>query len=177
MAHTFFWHDYETFGAQPRYDRPAQFAGIRTDDQLNEIGEPVMWYCQPANDYLPDPQSCLITGITPQRALQEGVAEHEFAALIEAELAQAGTVGVGYNTIRFDDEITRFMFWRNLIDPMRASGRTAAAAGICWTWCAWSMRCAPTAFSGRPRKTARPASSSRTWPAPMACCTSRPTMR
>lgn len=117
MAHTFFWHDYETFGAQPRYDRPAQFAGIRTDDQLNEIGEPVMWYCQPANDYLPDPQSCLITGITPQRALEEGVPEHEFAALIEAELAQAGTVGVGYNTIRFDDEITRFMFWRNLIDP------------------------------------------------------------
>ena len=117
MAHTFFWHDYETFGAQPRYDRPAQFAGIRTDAELNEIGEPVMWYCQPANDYLPDPQSCLITGITPQRALEEGLPEHEFAALIEAELAQAGTVGVGYNTIRFDDEITRFMFWRNLIDP------------------------------------------------------------
>jgi exodeoxyribonuclease-1 len=117
MAHTFFWHDYETFGAQPRYDRPAQFAGIRTDAELNEIGEPVMWYCQPANDYLPDPQSCLITGITPQRALEEGVPEHQFAALIEAELAQPGTVGVGYNTIRFDDEITRFMFWRNLIDP------------------------------------------------------------
>ena len=117
MAHTFFWHDYETFGAQPRYDRPAQFAGIRTDAELNEIGEPVMWYCQPANDYLPDPQSCLITGITPQRALEEGVPEHEFSSLIEAELSQTGTVGVGYNTIRFDDEITRFMFWRNLIDP------------------------------------------------------------
>ena len=117
MAHTFFWHDYETFGAQPRYDRPAQFAGIRTDAELNEIGEPVMWYCQPANDYLPDPQSCLITHITPQKALEEGVPEHEFAALIEGELAQAGTVGVGYNTIRFDDEITRFMFWRNLMDP------------------------------------------------------------
>jgi len=24
---------------------------------------------------------------------------------------------VGYNTIRFDDEVTRFLFWRNLIDP------------------------------------------------------------
>lgn len=117
MAHTFFWHDYETFGAQPRYDRPAQFAGIRTDAELNEIGEPVMWYCQPANDYLPDPQSCLITGITPQKALAEGVPEHEFSSLIEAELSQAGTVGVGYNTIRFDDEITRFMLWRNLTDP------------------------------------------------------------
>ncbi|WP_447915912.1 exodeoxyribonuclease I [Delftia acidovorans] len=117
MAHTFFWHDYETFGAQPRYDRPAQFAGIRTDAELNEIGEPVMWYCQPAGDYLPDPQSCLITGITPQQCLEQGMPEAQFAARIEAELAQAGTVGVGYNTIRFDDEITRFMFWRNLIDP------------------------------------------------------------
>ncbi|MFN3376577.1 MAG: exodeoxyribonuclease I [Burkholderiaceae bacterium] len=117
MAHTFLWHDYETFGADTRRDRPAQFAAIRTDDQLREIGEPMMWYCQPASDYLPDPVSCLITGITPQQCLEHGMPEHAFAARIEAELARPGTIGVGYNTIRFDDEITRFMFWRNLIDP------------------------------------------------------------
>ena len=115
--HTFFWHDYETFGADTRRDRPAQFAGIRTDAELNEIGEPLMLYCQPANDYLPDPESCLITGITPQMCLERGVPEREFAARIEAELGRPGTIGVGYNTIRFDDEITRHMFWRNLIDP------------------------------------------------------------
>ena len=115
--HTFLWHDYETFGANTRRDRPAQFAAIRTDAELNEIGEPVMLYCKPTNDYLPDPQSCLITGITPQVAWERGVPERQFAARIEAEMAQPGTVGVGYNTIRFDDEITRFMFWRNLIDP------------------------------------------------------------
>ena len=115
--HTFLWHDYETFGADTRRDRPAQFAAIRTDAQLNEIGEPLMLYCQPTNDYLPAPDACLITGITPQQAGQLGVPEREFAATIEAELARPGTVGVGYNTIRFDDEITRFMFWRNLIDP------------------------------------------------------------
>ena len=57
-SHTFFWHDYETFGLNPRRDRPAQFAGIRTDAELNEIGEPLMIYCQPANDYLPDPTAC-----------------------------------------------------------------------------------------------------------------------
>jgi len=117
QPHTFLWHDYETFGADTRRDRPAQFAAIRTDAELNEIGEPLMLYCQPANDYLPDPQSCLITGITPQLCLEKGVPEHQFAARIEAEFAQPGTIGVGYNTIRFDDEITRFMFWRNLIDP------------------------------------------------------------
>ncbi|MCK9512443.1 MAG: exodeoxyribonuclease I [Pigmentiphaga sp.] len=116
-SHTFFWHDYETFGARPRRDRPAQFAGIRTDTDLNEIGEPVMLYCRPANDYLPEPEACLITGITPQLCLERGVPEHEFAARIEAELARSGTIGVGYNTIRFDDEVTRFLFWRNLIDP------------------------------------------------------------
>jgi len=116
-AHTFLWHDYETFGLDPRRDRPAQFAGIRTDAELNEIGDPLMIYCQPANDYLPDPASCLLTGITPQHCLREGLAEHAFAARIEEALAQPGTIGVGYNTIRFDDEFTRFLFWRNLIDP------------------------------------------------------------
>nr|MDP2190358.1 exodeoxyribonuclease I [Rhodoferax sp.] len=115
--HTFLWHDYETFGAKVRRDRPAQFAAIRTDAELNEIGDPVMLYCQPANDFLPDPEACLITGITPQLCLEKGVPEYQFAAVIEQLLSAPGTIGVGYNTIRFDDEITRFMFWRNLIDP------------------------------------------------------------
>lgn len=117
FMHTFLWHDYETFGADPRRDRPAQFAAIRTDADLQEIGEPLMLYCRPANDYLPSPEACLITGITPQQCLERGVPEHEFARRIEAELALPGTIGVGYNTIRFDDEVTRFLFWRNLLDP------------------------------------------------------------
>ncbi|MET7014979.1 exodeoxyribonuclease I [Uliginosibacterium flavum] len=117
MPTTFYWHDYETFGINTRRDRPAQFAGIRTDADLNEIGAPLMIYCQPAPDYLPDPESCLLTGILPQTCVEQGLPEHQFAAAIEAALAEPGTVGVGYNTIRFDDEVTRFMFWRNLIDP------------------------------------------------------------
>lgn len=116
-AHTFLWHDYETTGVQVRRDRPTQFAAIRTDAELNEIGEPLMLYCQPTTDALPDPASCLVTGITPQQCLERGVPEHQFAAQVAAAFSQPGTIGVGYNTIRFDDEITRFMFWRNLIDP------------------------------------------------------------
>jgi exodeoxyribonuclease I len=114
---SFFWHDYETFGRIPRRDRPAQFAGLRTDADLKEIGEPVMLYCQPAPDTLPDPEACLLTGITPQICLERGVPEHMFADAIEKQLAQSGTIGVGYNSIRFDDEVTRHLFWRNLIDP------------------------------------------------------------
>jgi len=114
---TFFWHDYETFGRVPRRDRPSQFAGVRTDAELNEIDAPVMQYCQPAPDYLPEPEACLLTGILPQTCLAQGLPEHEFAAFIETQLARPGTVGVGYNSIRFDDEVTRHLFWRNLIDP------------------------------------------------------------
>src|SRR5574343_1838216 len=142
MSHTFLWHDYETFGARPRLDRPAQFAAIRTHADLNEIGEPAMLYCQPAPDYLPDPESCLITGITPQVCLEQGVPEHTFAARIEAELAQPGTIGVGYNTIRFDDEVTRHLFWRNLMDPYAREWQNG-----CGRWdlldvvrCTWALR-------------------------------------
>jgi exodeoxyribonuclease-1 len=114
---SFFWHDYETFGRVPRRDRPAQFAGVRTDAELHEIDAAVMHYCKPTPDYLPDPESCLLTGILPQRCLAEGLPEPQFASVIERELARPGTVGVGYNTIRFDDEVTRHLLWRNLMDP------------------------------------------------------------
>lgn len=114
---SFLWHDYETFGRVPRRDRPAQFAAVRTDASLEEIEPPVMLFCQPPIDALPDPESCLLTGITPQICQERGVAEHAFAEAIEQQLARPGTVGVGYNSIRFDDEVTRHLFWRNLIDP------------------------------------------------------------
>jgi exodeoxyribonuclease-1 len=117
MSGTLYWHDYETFGVDPRRDRPAQFAGLRTDESFNVLDEPLVIYCKPARDVLPDPESCLITGITPQLANAKGVPEPEFIARIHAELAQPGTCGVGYNTLRFDDEITRNMLYRNFYDP------------------------------------------------------------
>ena len=114
---TFYWHDYETWGANPARDRPVQFAGVRTDAELNIIGEPLMVYSRPTPDYLPHPEACLITGITPQQALQDGVSESEFIATVHAELSQPGTCGVGYNSIRFDDEVTRYTLYRNFYDP------------------------------------------------------------
>ncbi|MBP7664266.1 MAG: exodeoxyribonuclease I, partial [Shewanella sp.] len=55
-AGSIFWHDYETFGANPTKDRPSQLAGIRTDLDLNIIGEPEAFYCKQATDYLPSPE-------------------------------------------------------------------------------------------------------------------------
>lgn len=117
MAETFLWHDYETWGADPRRDRACQFAGVRTDAALDEIGEPLVVYCRPAADMLPHPDACLITGITPRLATERGLIEAEFAARVLGVLSVPGTCGVGYNSMRFDDEVTRNLFYRTLHDP------------------------------------------------------------
>ena len=117
MIRSFYWHDYETFGVDPVHDRPSQFAGVRTDADLNIIEDPLVIYCKPADDYLPSPQACLITGITPQKTLQDGYPEAEFIAQINEAFSQPGTCAVGYNSLRFDDEVTRHTLYRNLRDP------------------------------------------------------------
>lgn len=117
MSTTLYWHDYETFGQNPRWSGIAQFAGIRTDEALNEVGTPLMVYCQPPRDSWPDPEACLITGITPQHCHQHGLPEPAFAAAVMRELGKPGTCGVGFNSIRFDDEFTRHMLYRNFYDP------------------------------------------------------------
>ncbi|WP_440222864.1 exodeoxyribonuclease I [Dokdonella sp. MW10] len=117
VATTLFWHDYETSGADTRRDRPTQFAGLRTTLDLEPIGDPVMLFCKPAPDVLMHPEACLITGITPQQAEREGVNEAQFAAIVQEELGAPGTCGVGYNSLRFDDEITRHLLYRNFHDP------------------------------------------------------------
>lgn len=112
-----FWHDYETWGAEPRRDRPCQFAGVRTDEDLNVIDDPVVIFCQPTPDYLPHPEACLVTGINPFEALEKGLPEAEFCRRIAGQFSQPNTCVAGYNSIRFDDEVTRHMLYRCFYDP------------------------------------------------------------
>ncbi|CCQ12215.1 Exodeoxyribonuclease I [Pseudoalteromonas luteoviolacea B = ATCC 29581] len=114
---TYYWYDFESFGANPQKDRPSQFAGVRTDANFNIIGEPLIIYCRQAPDYLPHPEACLITGITPQLANRKGLIEAEFMQRIHEEFSKANTCVVGYNNIRFDDELTRYSLYRNFYDP------------------------------------------------------------
>lgn len=117
MTPSIFWYDFETTGINPRCDRPLQVAGIRTDEALNEIGTPLNIYCQPSDDILPHPMACLVTGITPQRLAEQGLSEAEFMTRLHAELSAPGTCGAGYNSLRFDDEVTRYSLYRNFFDP------------------------------------------------------------
>lgn len=116
MDKSIFWYDFESTGIDPRCDRPLQVAGVRTNEQLEEIGEPLCIDCRLADDTLPSPMACLITGIDPQRVTQ-GLPEYEFIRLLHDQMAVPGTCTAGYNSLRFDDEMTRFSLYRNFYNP------------------------------------------------------------
>ena len=119
MSNTFYWHDYETFGLRGDERRPSQFAGVRTDENLNLIGEGEVLYCRPNHDFLPSPESCLLTGILPQYCEENGLPENEIARAVIARLSEPGTIGIGYNNLSLDDEVSRFLFWRNFLPPYK----------------------------------------------------------
>ncbi|MDP7574054.1 MAG: exodeoxyribonuclease I [Phycisphaerales bacterium] len=120
MAGTFLFYDFETDGVDSRCCRPTQFACIRTDMDLNPVtgpeGKGIVRWCQPPVDRLPTPEATLITGVTPQHCENEGVRENVFFREIHTLLNAPGTISLGWNTLRFDDDVCRFGFWRNFLD-------------------------------------------------------------
>lgn len=127
MPKTFFFYDLETSGLSARTDRIMQFAGQRTDLDLNLVGEPVNIMVKMTDDILPSPDALMVTGITPQQTLADGLSEAEFARLFTDEVAIPNTIIVGYNNVRFDDEFIRHTLWRNFYDPYEwawAEGRS-----------------------------------------------------
>ena len=117
MAKTFFFYDLETSGLSGRDDRIMQFAGIRTDMELKQVGEPVNVLVKLGDDVLPSPDAIMVTGISPQQTKDEGYTEAEFAKMLTEEIFTPDTITVGFNNIRFDDEFIRHLFWRNFYDP------------------------------------------------------------
>ena len=117
MAQTFFFYDLETSGLNPRQDRIMQFAGQRTDMNLEPIGEPYNLLVTLNDDTLPSPDALMVTGITSQKTVEEGYSEAQFARMLSEEIFTPDTIAVGFNNIRFDDEFIRHLLWRNFHDP------------------------------------------------------------
>lgn len=117
MAQTFFFYDLETSGLNARQDRIMQFAGQRTDMDLKPIGDPINELVMLNDDTIPSPEALLVTGITPQKTMDEGYIEADFARKLMTEWFTPDTIIVGFNNIRFDDEFIRHLLWRNFHDP------------------------------------------------------------
>lgn len=116
MAVSFFFYDLETSGFNPRAARVMQFAGQRTDMDLQPVDDPVNVLIKLTPDVLPDLDAILVTGITPQQTIADGVTEAEFLKLFAQQVAAPGTIFAGYNSVRFDDEFMRYLQYRNFYD-------------------------------------------------------------
>lgn len=109
------WHDYEAGGTHAPSVPPLQFAGIRTDLEHRILDEPIDMYCQLPGDKLPHPVAIKITQISPLHCYDNGIPEPLFFKIIESEMSIGSSCVAGYNSLGYDDEITRFGFWRNLL--------------------------------------------------------------
>ena len=84
---------------------------------LDPIGEPYNLLVMLNDDTLPSPDALMVTGITPQKTVEEGYSEAQFARMLNEDIFTPETIAVGFNNIRFDDEFIRHLLWRNFHDP------------------------------------------------------------
>jgi exodeoxyribonuclease-1 len=117
MAQSLYFYDTETSGIRPSTSRIMQFAGQRTDMNLQPLGEPDDILIKLSPDILPEPDAVLVHGITPQQTVQDGITEAEFARYFQDKIATPDTIFVGFNSVRFDDEFVRYMMYRNFYEP------------------------------------------------------------
>jgi len=126
---TFYFFDLETSGFSASDDRIMQFAGQRTDMELNPIGDADNILIKLTPDILPQPDAVMVHGITPQRTIAEGISEFEFAKYLTSQVCIKDTIMVGYNNLRFDNGFIRFTLWRNFHDAYEWSWKEG-----CSTW-------------------------------------------
>ena len=119
----FLFYDLETSGLDECFDQIFQFAAIRTDENFNQIGEPIEYFCKLRSDVLPAPIAIKINQIDVRELDAKGLCEFEFARSVEATLQGDGDQCIiGYNSTDFDDKFIRFLLYRNLLPPYD------------WTW-------------------------------------------
>ncbi len=112
---TFLFYDVETSGLNPAFDQILTFACIRTDLYFREINRQSVTI-RLRKDIVPSPKAFLTHGLTNDE-LALGINEYEAALKIHKIVNTPETISLGYNSLGFDDEFLRFLFYRNLLDP------------------------------------------------------------
>lgn len=123
---THVFYDTETTGPNPQYDQILQAAAIQTDDDFMEL-DSVDIRSRLAAHMVPTAGALKVTDVDPYDISRAPHDAHDFAKrihdLFTGWAGNGETAYAGYNTIRFDEEILRQMFWQNLLDPYVTSGR------------------------------------------------------
>lgn len=115
-----FFFDYETSGVvRSGHQFPQIYdAGyVITDDNLNIIDEGNV-IIKPRLDVIPTPMAFAITRLDIEKLERMGLPEYSGIAKFQRlMMEQPNTLIGGYNTMSFDDEVTRHTLYRNLKNP------------------------------------------------------------
>lgn len=112
------FYDYETSGLSRSFDQVFSFGAVVTDENFNLIEDPIELHCRPRPDILPSPKAMLVNRLDLEMLSSNGLTEYEFARRIhDVFTKETNTCIFGYNSKKFDDSFTEFLFYRNLLPP------------------------------------------------------------
>ena len=153
---SFVFFDTETTGLRRGFDQIVHFAAIKTDNDLNEVDR-FETRSRLLPFVVPNPSALLTSGITIERLQARELPSHSsMVAAIERILSEwSPSIFVGYNSIRFDEEMLRHALFQSLRPAYltsqprngRADALTLMMAASALSPAAVSV---PTGQSGRP---------------------------
>lgn len=112
---SFIFYDTETTGTHTAFDQILQFAAIYTDEELNEI-ERFEIRCRLLPNIVPSPGAMRVTRLKVSQLTDTTLPSHyEMMCSIRQKLLEwSPSTFLGYNTIKFDENLLRQAFYQTL---------------------------------------------------------------
>jgi exodeoxyribonuclease-1 len=129
MSGYIFW-DLETTDLAPPFAVPLQGAFIRTDDDL-VVQDEVVLHGRVPRHVVPSPDAMLLTGLSPDQLDAAPLSHLDMASAIARLLASwAPATMIGFNSLKYDEEVLRHVFHQALLPPYQTSGTGFSRADI-----------------------------------------------
>ena len=111
------FYDFETTGLDTKFSQPIQIAAIAVDENFELIDEPINVRCKLKDGVIPNPSALLVHKV-PIEVLLNEQSFYSMMDFIHTKFTSWGpAIFIGYNSIRFDEEILRSSFFQSLYDP------------------------------------------------------------
>ena len=110
------FYDFETTGLDTKFSQPIQIAAICLDENFKELDK-IDQKCKLNDGIIPHPSAMLVTKV-PIDVPKNGQSFYDMMDYVYDKFKSWGpAIFIGYNSIRFDEEILRSGFFQSLHDP------------------------------------------------------------